>query len=471
MSQLYPQTTFNNVSLSAPYRTPMGVISLPNNATLYAQPAVADHFNRQPSSLGSPPLAETSLPPEPSVGIQPLSLFQKLGLMAHPKRTATWLNLLRVGNDPSTLRERLTMMATLHHKLDKAGKVQLENLLKNGILTDTDGDDPHATLYYLYAVATTPRAKGLTCKNTLKEVIATLDNPYRISQQFNRLEPKIAQEMLAAEATAAPIDPRQPRSAENFAALSNSCQASSIMFVMAQTQPKELARMAYGLTSPRLATREKVRLDQLADSPLEAIQRLQESGIPYKITGPSEVTVALKLPTTAYERMVNDAKQPGKRNGVDAALQSAFINLVSRGTYDALSDTSWDSDSALVSIENASTLPEAFKGTLKSIILSGQPMTDVQRQFLMIVRQLPMLSSEDRAMLTEGIFTSANGQNEAQIALARSILQDKGSVDSVEYMACKPNPDVSQNDSRPYLYGYTRSFDKITEDLIKLLSK
>jgi hypothetical protein len=465
MSQFYPNTTFYSASLPDPYRSPIGVMGLRHPSLLAPSPIATDRFSQQASA----PMLDTVLPAEPPVGFQPLNLSQKFILLRHPKRTGEWFNYLRIGNDPSTLRERLAMMATIHQKLDKTGKIQLENLLKNGILSNTDGDDTHSTLYYLYAIATTKRAEGLSAKNTLHEVVATLDNPYRISQQFNRLKPDTAQKMLMTAAQSQRIDPRKPVSAENFATYSNTCQAASIMFVMAQTQPKELARMAYGLTSPRLASREKVRLDQLADTPLEAFQRLKQAGIAYKVTGVNEVTVSLKLPQTAYERMIDDAKLAGKRNGVDAALQSAFVNLVSRNTYDGLSDRSWDTDSALVTIENTASLPPLAKEQLKAIINEGMPKQTTQRQALNLIQQLPMISPEDRQALMDGLFLEASGINEDQISLARSILQDKGNVESVTYMVQNGNPNPNSNDSNPYLYGYKRDFDRISQDLIAAL--
>ncbi|MEB3207207.1 MAG: hypothetical protein VKK59_07695 [Vampirovibrionales bacterium] len=469
MSQFNPNTTFYNASLPDPYRYAIGALKLNHPALLTAPSSMpVDRFSQQMASPITPSGLDTILPAEPSVGFQPLNPAQIVRLMRHPKRTGEWFNYLRIGNDPSTLRERLAMMATIHQKLDKTGKIQLENLLKNGILTNTDGDDTHSTLYYLYAIATTKRAEGLSGKNTLQEVVATLDNPYRISQKFNRLMPDTAQKMLMAEAQSPRIDPRKPVSADNFATYSNTCQAASIMFVMAQTQPKELARMAYGLTSPRLATREKVRLDQLADTPLEAFQRLKKAGIAYKVTGPNEVTVALKLPQTAYQRMVDDAKLPDKRNGVDAALQSAFVNLVSRNTYDGLSDRSWDTDSALVTIENTDSLPPLAKEQLKAIINAGMPMQATQRQALNLIQQLPMIDPHDRQALIDGLFLEASGINEDQISLARSILQDKGNVESVTYMAS--GAIANSNNSSPYLFGYNRDFDRISQDLLTALN-
>ncbi|MEB3245153.1 MAG: hypothetical protein VKJ06_04110 [Vampirovibrionales bacterium] len=439
-------------------------IMLPVAAMPYARPYV-DTFSR---ANATPPIAVnpelSTEPPTTALPVAPLSTKQKGFMLANKALMAQWR--AKLGSEAA-----LSMMVQVNDMLDKKGKLKLQNLLQSGKLTSTDGDNQSdnglTTLHYLYRIAMAPRAQGLQSKAILNEVVSCLDNPYSISQQFDALKPQIAQAMTQLDA---PVDPRKSAS-EDFADFSNTCSASGVMFILAQQQPKELARMAEGLTSPRLATTEIARLDQLANTPFEAYQKLKQNAIPYEPIDANTVRVTLRVPKSAYLRTLNDEQVPGKRNGTEAALQSAFIHLVSRNSYNGRSDKTFDFDTAKVAIENTTSLSPALKTQLTALVDSGLPFRQLQQQFLARVQSMPTISPEDRQTLTDGIFAEASGINEDQISLLRSIIEDKTAVDSVTYMVTDANPDPQQakTDTSPYLYGYKRSFEQIAQDLVTAL--
>ena len=130
-------------------------------------------------------------------------------------------------------------------------RVQLENLLKKGVLLDSRSNDNTTVLDNLYKVLEEKRAKGLDSKIVLSEIINTLNNPFVITQKIGDIPDKELLDIL-----------KKPENykAQNGSAVekytpeiknvhSCACVAASIEFDLATKQPVEFARIANGLTS------------------------------------------------------------------------------------------------------------------------------------------------------------------------------------------------------------------------------
>ena len=72
----------------------------------------------------------------------------------------------------------------LLQNLDKSGRKGLDNLLKGGILLNSDSTDSSTVLDNLYNILTTKRADGLDNNKLAADLIETLNNPYRIKQKI-----------------------------------------------------------------------------------------------------------------------------------------------------------------------------------------------------------------------------------------------------------------------------------------------
>ena len=319
---------------------------------------------------------------------------------------------------------RLKMYLEVRGALNREGKGHLDNLLKTGVLNDTDTDDQHSTLYQLYAILKTPRAQGLSNKATLQETIKILNKPYLITQKFGPISENVGREILRVrnnpQATlnrAGSLPADKPLTwADLNVDTSATCVSSSVMYYMADKKPGELARHLNELTSPMQAFYEKVKPSELSpDDPAQATSILQQNNIKYVQSGDDELLVKVELPKAGLLRAINDSGKNGDgnyRTGVEAAYQSALTFLSTR-SYD--------------------------------------PATDFRDS------EVPGVGSK--------------GLTEPEKTLMETIIKDNGGVGSVTYqvVAGKNNPGPGE-ESQSYLYGYTRSFEQITSDMVQALN-
>lgn len=342
---------------------------------------------------------------------------QAAALLLHPQQYR-WFQKIGAPEGPV---QSVQMTNKIMHNLDPATQQQFQNLLKQGILTRGKSDDGHSALYHLYGILTTRRAPGYDNRAILRETIQVLGQPYSISQRFAPLEPDASRRIMQVRNnpglnrnnTPSPVKPLewQDLNVENSA----TCVASSVMYYMADKEPTALARQINELTSPMNAFFEKARFDEISpDDPQQALRILQEHQIPYYVSGPGEVTVKVDNPPAGVVRAVDSQKVSSSgqfRNAIGAAYQSAITHLATR-SYDPASD-----------MRDSDTPNETSKG------------------------------------LTE-----------AEKTLMEAIIKDNGGVQSVTYQAVggKANPAPGE-ESNSYLYGYNRSFEQTTNDILQAL--
>ena len=225
--------------------------------------------------------------------------------------------------------------------LDKAGRKQLEVLLKSGVLLKNDSNDKSTTLENLYKLASTPRAEGMDADLLLKHTIATITDPYIITQRFgdvpDEYKPGIIDSLTNNSKNL--ID-RKMADYDLTDLFSGCCVAASEEFNLASRNPAEFARFAEGLTSPKKSVQKEIKLDSLSDKTLDAIWLLNAFEIPYDAKDFKTATLTLAPDKNAYVREhIQERHQDNlERSPIDVLMQSTFMNIGSQQTYNTLND-------------------------------------------------------------------------------------------------------------------------------------
>lgn len=262
---------------------------------------------------------------------------------------------------PLTLRTELSTkeekekFAQLSAALNKNDKNNLELLLKNGRLLNTNSNDKSTTLDNLYNILAKPRHAGLDPKNVLKETIATIANPYVVTQQFGDIPKEYVNKVVEiGKINATPANtnlltniqsPNTQKASEiNEKSIdvrhSGACVAASIEFNLAMQMPAEFARFAEELSSPKVAVDKTIGIKNLANNSLDAIWLLNAFEIPYEMKDFDKAKLTLAPDKNAIIRaqIQNSNKDPLERSLVDVLMQSTFMNVGSQQSYNSLTD-------------------------------------------------------------------------------------------------------------------------------------
>ena len=215
--------------------------------------------------------------------------------------------------------------------VDKETKRQLNTLLKNGILLNSDSNDNSTTLDNLYKIAKNQRAQGLNNQGILKDTINTISDPHIITQQFGNIPEQFQQMAKAAEGNSS-----EDINVEH----SGTCVASSIEFNLAQKHPAEFARFAEGLSSPQMSVNKTIKMNNLADNTLDAIWLLNAFEVPYEAKDFDKATLKFAPDKNAIIRAQIQTvdKDKMERSPLDVLMQSTFMQVGSQQSYDALTD-------------------------------------------------------------------------------------------------------------------------------------
>lgn len=356
---------------------------------------------------------------QPVIYLDPMQKFSLRTL--HPLEFHEFQKMNATSPLPEGLDETLYMYDRVYQELNPSNRARLKELLQKGMLQNSKAEDNHTFLYHLYGMLTTRRATGYKAPELLNETVDILSRPYAITQKFGPLSEGTIQKILMVrnypESNRAGVAPPSKLLTRSDLEVQDSgtCVASSVMYYMAEKEPAELVRHLNELTSPLNAFFEKVKLNEIApDNPNEALETLRQSQIPYTFIGPGEVRVKVNLPPAGMLRAIDGQYAPSDhsyRNAIEVAYQSALTFLADH-TYDPATD-----------IEDAGPGEESGKG------------------------------------LTEPKKT-----------LMETIIKENGGVQSVTYQAVdsKANP-AQGEENNSYLYGYNRSFEQTTNDIIQSL--
>ena len=226
--------------------------------------------------------------------------------------------------------------------LSKQQKVQLESLLKKGILLNSESNDKSNVLENLYKVLTQERAAGLDKKIVLSELVNTLNNPFVITQKFGDIPNKELKNIVNNPKSYLPQENSEPVKYDSRIknVHSSSCVAASIEFDLASKQPAEFARIAEGLTSKDICAVKNLKMTDIAQNWVETEWFLKEFNSEYKRNGWDEISINMRPDRNAIirARIQMTHKDPNERSLIDVLMQSTFMNIGSQKTYNSLTD-------------------------------------------------------------------------------------------------------------------------------------
>lgn len=225
--------------------------------------------------------------------------------------------------------------------VDKNSKRQLELLLKSGVLLNADSNDRSTVLDNLYKIATTPRTEGLDAQGLLKDTISTISYPFLVTQQFGDIpEAYRARAIAANTAGKTNLLDRYISYKDIDVEHSGTCVAASIEFNLAEKMPAEFARFAEGLSSADMSVKKEIKLNNLADNPLDAIWLLNAFEIPFEASSFDSALLTFAPDKNAILRaqIQTTNRDPLERSPLDVLMQSTFMQVGSQQSYNSLTD-------------------------------------------------------------------------------------------------------------------------------------
>lgn len=283
------------------------------------------------------------------------------------------VNNLNLRTELSTKEEK-NKYTKVTSMLDRNGKRILEGMLKNGVLLSANSDDKSSVLDNLYKIATEPRAEGLESDVILKDTIATIAYPYIITQQFGDIPPEYKARAIAAN-NASKSNLLDIQRGENDINVEHSgtCVAASTEFKLAKQMPAEFARFAQELSSPKMAVKKTLGLNNLADNTLNAVWLLNAFEIPYKMNNfeKAELTFAPDKNAIIRAQIQTTNKDAYERTPLDVLMQSTFMQIGSQQSYNTLTDKRAgkfnQNDKGLIEFEKTFTESVVFDKNILSV--------------------------------------------------------------------------------------------------------
>lgn len=279
--------------------------------------------------------------------------------------------------------QRIVMFFELYNTLDERGKKSLKALLPTGKLFRTQSEDNHSTLYHLYAMATTPRLKGIDGPRAARDLLSLIDNPDPIVQTFVTLMPQDAQQMLK-QFNLHPSD--LPPTKQNITMLdylqsySADCVPAAIMARQAISNYDELARQLNEITGLGYFN-ETVRAEEIwPKNPAEAESVMQEWQWTYqpKPGQPGAYTVRFITPDSVKTRMeyAHRRDKPGQeQTPIEGGYQGTLAYQGAGKRYNGILGKRWDPTNNLSIGLNA-----IEKTVLENAIEDGKSIHSVQYQ-------------------------------------------------------------------------------------------
>lgn len=280
---------------------------------------------------------------------------------------------LKIRTKLSSKEEKNKYTEILSH-LDKSSRKLLNNMLKAGILLNSDSNDGSTVLDNLHRIVTEPKAQGLNADNILKDTIMAIAYPQIITQQFGDIPNEYRQEAISRnigeESNYINI---YQRLQEIDVSHSGTCVAASTEFKLAKQLPAEFARFAADLSSPKLSTEKTIKLNNLADETLNSIWLLNAFDIPWTPNGFNEAKITFAPDKNALLRaqIQTTARDPYERSALDVLMQSTFMQIGSQQSYDTLTDKRAgkfnQNDKGLIEFEKTFTESVVFDKNILSV--------------------------------------------------------------------------------------------------------
>lgn len=222
--------------------------------------------------------------------------------------------------------------------LDKNERKNLELLLKNGTLLNSNSNDKTTTLDNLHKIMTNPRAIGLDAKVVLSETINTIADPYVITQNFGNVPKAFVKDAISVAKANSETEGVNEQSIN--VERSGACVSASIEFNLAKQMPAEFARFAQELSSTKLSVDKTIQLKNLANNTLDSVWLLNAFETPYTMEDfkSAKLTLAPDKNALIRAQIQNADKDKLERSVVDVLMQSTFMNVGSQQSYNSLTD-------------------------------------------------------------------------------------------------------------------------------------
>lgn len=271
-------------------------------------------------------------------------------------------------------KEEKNKYTSILSKLDRNGRKIIGNLLKNGVLLNSDSNDRSTVLDNLYKIITEPRAEGLNSDVILKDTIATIAYPYIITQQFGDIPAEYKQRAIQANnATKSNLLDLKLGENDIHVEHSGTCVAASTEFKLAKQMPAEFARFAQELSSPKMSVEKTIGLENLADNTLNAVWLLNAFEIPFEMKdfNQAKLTFAPDKNAILRAQIQTTHKDSYERTPLDVLMQSTFMQVGSQQSYNTLTDKRAgkfnQNDKGLIEFEKTFTESVVFDKNILSV--------------------------------------------------------------------------------------------------------
>ncbi len=428
--------------------------------------------------------------------VLPLSPEELMQVAKNPLRQAQLLKAFEAspsintkGQRIETPASRLAMYHRISQQLTPQEQQTLNTLLysrKNPLL-QTQGDTPHSTLYYLYALAFGNKAPGWDSKTLLKDALNILAHPQDIEQENTPLNPDFQTALLDAvnqptgDKHNAQVLPNK-RSVQDVNVIRTfNCSEAAEMSRMASQNPKELMRHLVELTSPVESFYEKATAEELApENPQEAsnelvkrnmaFQRTPEGG--FLVEMPASRAAVIRAQNTQAKLLKGQALGAKEASPLQVLYQETLLYNGGRKAYDVASDKRDMLDIAQTGIWALSQLSDTEKQQLCSYLQI--PQADEARQQFM--QGFAPYQAKLPAKEVQGILESVWGENSGltgdEKLFNERLVNDGKAFQLVQYQVLDaPMNANASNYGDLYLYGYRRDFKQIEGDLVNALAQ
>ena len=497
MGSIYPSSSSNNPAFipSKPLQgfgmnTPASLLPFPNTIAKHIGTLPTDSFQKQPT-ITQP------LPPAITVPIDAFSPQELQQLAKQPLSTFMWAKQLMPQPIPSSnqqsppvesIGQRMAMAFRTYQALPPTLHPTFQHLLETGVLTQTEDKNPlgHSTLYYLYALATTPRYPGFSAPLLLADAVDLLANPDAIEQENTPLNDQNTQ--LLVEYANHPMGDKHaqqqlptPRTPNDVAVIRTfNCAMAAELSRMASQQPATLMRQLVQLSSPNATYYQTVFPQSiLPEAPQKAEAWLKKQNFTYHKLPNGQFTVEMPAPKTGLVRALNTQQTLATNQALKAKEASPLMVLYQatllynavRKDYDVAADKRDTLDLAEVTINSVKSLTQNQKHLLLAI-LQKTPRPDESRlQVNQLLQQFPQLTATDKQAILTNLYGENQGITPDELQTVQRINAEAGepySITTFQVLGPPANP-THETENDQYLYGYVRSFEQIQNALLASL--
>lgn len=360
-----------------------------------------------------------------------------------------------------TTKEEKVKYSQISANLDSDGKKSLEILLKTGILLGKSPEDKSSTMDSLYKMITTPRATGLSPNVVLATTVYTLANPETIPQTAEDIPKPYVDPILKVAKKNKNIPDDKINEETINVERTSTCVAASIEFKLAKQHPAEFARFAEALTSPKMAVKKTIHLNNLADSTLDAVWLLNAFEVPYEMKDfkTAKLTLAPDKNAILRAQIQNSNKDSYERSLIDVLMQSTFMNVGSQQAYNSLTDKRGGKFS-----QNDKGLIEFEKTFVESIV---EDINEISVTYQIIDMDGKLSGRETDLKTTKKHILDSLKRGEGIIIGYTSVDSSKKIIESHEITIIDAKPDKNgkiiftcfdSDDGKPHYIHYTEDY-------------